>query len=152
MIDVNELVAALHKACPSAPLTVRAMPVAEHVVLLPAACLRDAVGVLLDPFAIYHLSAITGQDVEGQIELLYHFWCGGGITLHVTLPRDPARIDSIVDLVPGASFYEREVAEMLGVTFAGHPDPRPLLLPEDWVGEPPLRREFTFPEAREGEA
>jgi NADH:ubiquinone oxidoreductase subunit C len=151
MIDVNEFVTALRRACPSAPLEARAMPVAEHVISLPAACLREAVGVLLDPFAIYHLSAITGQDVEGQIELLYHFWQGSGLTLYVTLPHDWAHIDSIVDLIPGVSFYEREAAEMLGVTFVGHPDPRPLLLPEDWEGDPPLRREFAFPEEREGE-
>jgi NADH:ubiquinone oxidoreductase subunit C len=137
MIEVDRIVAALRRACPSAPLEVRAMPVAEHVISLPAACLRDA--------------AITGQDVEGQIELLYHFWHGGGLTLHVTLPRDWAHIDSIVDLIPGASFYEREAAEMLDVTFVGHPDPRPLLLPEDWEGDPPLRREFVLPEEREGE-
>jgi NADH:ubiquinone oxidoreductase subunit C len=41
---------------------------------------------------------------------------------------------------------------MLGVTFLGHPNPQPLLLPEDWEGDPPLRREFALPEERqEGE-
>jgi NADH-quinone oxidoreductase subunit C len=34
------------------------------------------------------------------------------------------------------------VAEMLGVTFEGHPDPRPLLLPDDWEGGAPLRQDF----------
>ena len=55
-----------------------------------------------------------------------------------------ARIASVTDLIPGASFYEREIGEMLHLTFDGHPDPRPLLLPDDWNGDAPLRREFSL--------
>jgi NADH-quinone oxidoreductase subunit C len=62
------------------------------------------------------------------------------------MPCDDARIASITDLVPGASFYEREVSEMLHVTFEGHPDPRPMLLPDDWNGDAPLRRGAPPPE------
>ena len=40
------------------------------------------------------------------------------------------------------AFYEREVAEMLGVTFDGHPDPGLFLLPDDWEGGAPLRKDY----------
>ena len=42
---------------------------------------------------------------------------------------------------PSAAWYERETHELFGIDFAGHSDLRPLLLPEDWKGTPPLRRD-----------
>jgi NADH:ubiquinone oxidoreductase subunit C len=118
-------------------------PVDEVFVVLPAARLHQAVAVLIDRFDVYHLSTITAQDIDGEIELLYHFWHSGGLTLRTSVPRGDAHIASLTDLIPGAAFYEREVSEMLHVTFDGHPDPRPLLLPDDWNGEAPLRSEFS---------
>ncbi len=50
-------------------------------------------------------------------------------------------IDSVVAVWPGASWHERETAEMFGITFTGHPDPRKLLLPENWSVYP-LRKDF----------
>jgi len=58
----------------------------------------------------------------------------------VALPREGARVRTLTETIPGADFYEREVGEMLGVTFEGHPGPEHLLLPEDWESEPPLRK------------
>jgi NADH-quinone oxidoreductase subunit C len=50
-------------------------------------------------------------------------------------------IKSVVDLWPTADWHERETAEMFGLTFLNHPDPRKLLLPEDW-NVFPLRKDF----------
>lgn len=50
-------------------------------------------------------------------------------------------IDSVVEVWPTASWHERETAEMFGIIFKGHPDPRKLLLPEDWRVYP-LRKDF----------
>jgi NADH-quinone oxidoreductase subunit C len=54
----------------------------------------------------------------------------------------PASIDSVVNLWPTAEWHERETAEMFGVVFNGHPDPRKLLLPENWSIHP-LRKDFS---------
>jgi NADH-quinone oxidoreductase subunit C len=54
------------------------------------------------------------------------------------LVRAPAPVASLVDLFPSAEWHERETAEMFGVVFEGHPDPRPLLLPQP---SGPLRKQ-----------
>ncbi len=59
-------------------------------------------------------------------------------------PAD-ATIPSVTDIVPGANWAEREVRDVIGVTPVGHPDPRRLVLPDDWPdGVYPLRRDFRY--------
>jgi NADH/F420H2 dehydrogenase subunit C len=55
--------------------------------------------------------------------------------------REDPTIDSITYLWPGASFAEREVYDMFGINFEGHPDLTRILMPDDWVGHP-LRKDF----------
>jgi NADH-quinone oxidoreductase subunit C len=63
------------------------------------------------------------------------------LNVRTRLGIDAPRVRSIVDLWPGASFQEREVYDMFGVAFDGHPDLRRILMPEDYVGHP-QRRDF----------
>jgi NADH-quinone oxidoreductase subunit C len=63
------------------------------------------------------------------------------ITVKARVSIDVARIDSVTDLFPGAEFPEREVYDMFGVVFDGHPDLRRILMPEDYEGFP-QRRDF----------
>ncbi len=140
-METKALLEAFGEACPGYSFDAHTMPVDETVIEVPAACLDDVVDVLRTTFSIYHLSTITGQDRGTELELLYHFWHERGITLQVALPREGARVCTLTETIPGADFYEREVGEMLGVTFEGHPGPEHLLLPEDWESEPPLRKE-----------
>ncbi len=65
---------------------------------------------------------------------------------------DPAQlaIDSITGVIPGANWSEREVQDLLGIQVLGHPDPRRLILPDDWPdGSYPLRKDFKFNERPE---
>jgi NADH-quinone oxidoreductase subunit C len=63
------------------------------------------------------------------------------ITVKARLHTDAPRIESVVELFPGAEFPEREVFDMFGVVFDGHPDLRRILMPEDYEGYP-QRRDF----------
>jgi NADH:ubiquinone oxidoreductase subunit C len=94
-----------------------------------------------------YLVAITGVDLgvaAGEIEVLYHFCEGAAIvTLRLRTPRDAAVVPSVCSVIPSASFFEREVIEMLGVTVEGTPNTDHLFLPDEWPkGVYPLRKDF----------
>jgi Ni,Fe-hydrogenase III component G len=86
----------------------------------------------------------TGQDTGEGIEVMYHWALDGEdcvVTVLTTVPRDDAKLESIADFCPAAEWIEREMWELLGVEFHGHPDMRHLLLSDDWPeGDYPLRK------------
>ena len=96
---------------------------------------------LWEAHAPVHLSTITGLDTGEDIAIIYHFALEGvALNLRALVSKQEDRIDSITPVVPAAVLYEREVCDLLGVEFTGHPDPRRLILPEEWPeGDFPLR-------------
>ena len=119
------------------------------VVDVPAARWWAAVGAARDPGALAcdffdWLSAVDELD-EG-FTVVAHLWSSRrrhGLLLRARVPRANPVIESVVDLFPGAAWHERETFEMFGITFARHPDLRPLLLPPGFEGNP-LRKEFVL--------
>ena len=87
----------------------------------------------------YHLGSYTDPEYSKQV-----------LALATRAPReetpnpgnDSTKLPSLRDMFYSVEFHEREVFEMLGVYFEGHPDNRRLLLPEDWADLPPLRKDF----------
>ena len=67
------------------------------------------------------------------------------LVLLTEVPKAQLHLPSVAEVFPAADWHEREAAEMYGLVFDGHPDPRALLLPEDWEGFP-LRKDYVFPE------
>jgi NADH-quinone oxidoreductase subunit C len=104
---------------------------------------------LRDQLFFDSLVFVTGLDrpVQSQLELVYRLFSYEtkiSVVLRVLLPRDAARVDTASDIYRTAEWHERETAEMFGIEFAGHPDPRKLLLPDDLEGHP-LRKDFSHP-------
>lgn len=92
----------------------------------------------------WHLATMTGQDLGDQIEVLYHFNAEEppAVTIKAAVPKDDPRIASITPEIPAATMYEREIFDLLGVQFEGHPRLERLVLPDDWPdGVYPLRLE-----------
>ena len=114
--------------------------------------LKDAVKAIVRAQWGY-FSALTGLDqppaeegaTEGTIEALYHF-CRGPVVLSIrtSVPYSNPVIESICDVIPSATLYERELMEMFGVVMPGTPSTDRLLLADDWPeGVYPLRKSFT---------
>lgn len=71
------------------------------------------------------------------------------LAIKAFLPKSAARMPTVSAVYRTAQWHERECAEMYGITFVGHPDPRNILLPDDWVGFP-LRKDYEFPKEYHG--
>jgi NADH-quinone oxidoreductase subunit C len=63
------------------------------------------------------------------------------IRLRVLVDGDSPTVDSITPVWPGANFYEREVFDLFGVRFEGHPNLRRILMPDEWQGHP-MRKDY----------
>jgi NADH-quinone oxidoreductase subunit C len=91
---------------------------------------------------------------EPHTELVYHLWSTASrvsLVLKVKLPRwkdgvagQLPEVASVTGVWRGANWHEREVYDLSGVWFAGHPDMRRILCPDDWVGHP-LRKDYEMP-------
>lgn len=75
---------------------------------------------------------------------LFSFAHGHRLVLKIDIPRDSAVIPTVSHIWQNADWNEREVFDLLGVNFIGHPDLRRLLMPEDWEGAP-LRKDYSHP-------
>ena len=97
-----------------------------------------------------HLASVEGVDwiKDNKIEVVYHAESyeedlrGKLLEIRVMLPRENPHIASVVDVWPNAILLERETWDLMGVEFDGHPDLRRILMPPDWDGPPPLRKDF----------
>ena len=103
-----------------------------------------------DPdLAFDYLSDLTAVDRLGlgepgpRFEVVYHLYSVSRrhrLRLKVRA-GDGEPVPTVTAVWEGANWFEREVFDLFGVPFAGHPDPRRILMPDDWVGHP-LRKDF----------
>lgn len=95
----------------------------------------------------FFLEAVSGVDwiKEDQMEVIYDFSIVAEETCRVVvrtrIPRAEPVVPTISGIYPGANWHERETHEFYGITFEGHPNLVPLLLPED-ADFHPLRKDF----------
>jgi NADH-quinone oxidoreductase subunit C len=88
----------------------------------------------------------SGVDTRFNIEILYHFTIERLqllISIRVKLDKDKPEINSVAPIVKGAEWIEREMHELIGINFIGHPNLKRLLLPDEWPeGVYPLRQDY----------
>jgi len=121
----------------------------ELTVEIPREHLRDACEFLAaDPALKFaFLSDVTGVDrspIEPRFEVNYHLVSiehRERLRVKVRASSDAPNVPSVVAVWPTANWHEREVFDLLGVRFEGHPDLRRILMPEDWEGHP-LRKDY----------
>jgi NADH-quinone oxidoreductase subunit C len=115
----------------------------DRLLEVATACREDA------DLAFDCLSNLSGVDwpKEGHIQVVYHLFSYRHrhlVVLKVNAMRDDPVLPSLAGVWSHANWQEREVFDLLGVRFTGHPDLRRILMPEDWPGHP-LRKDFVEP-------
>src|SRR5512146_462488 len=111
--------------------------------------LVEVATALRDEFGYDLLSSVTGVDYfPNTMEVVYQAYKttgGPGIFFKVQVPRvDPMEIPSVTPIWPGADFQEREIWDLYGIKFAGHPDLRRILMWEGFEGHP-MRKDWQEP-------
>jgi NADH-quinone oxidoreductase subunit C len=87
----------------------------------------------------------SGVDRKEYCEVVYHVYSlqtRQYLGLKVKVPYEEPHVETVTKLWPGMDWHEREIYDLLGVIFDGHPDLRRILLPDDWEGHP-LRKSYT---------
>jgi len=95
------------------------------------------------------LSCLTGMDYAADALMaivvdLFSTTHKHRFAVKVYAPRKAPTFPTVSHLWKTANWHEREAADLLGMTFSGHPNPRRILLADDWVGHP-LRKDYIFP-------
>nr|MDO8063207.1 NADH-quinone oxidoreductase subunit C [Candidatus Freyrarchaeum guaymaensis] len=121
-----------------------------HIKVNPGAH-RKAIEFMRDKWDVWHVSTITGIDLGEKIEVIFHMWKfkepQTAILVRTEVPKSEPKLETVTDIVPASNFYEREVHDLLGVVFEGHPNLERIVLPDDWPeGVYPLRKDWQPPE------
>jgi NADH-quinone oxidoreductase subunit C len=122
---------------------------------------HDVAEFIRDELNYDHVESVSGVDYpqDKEIEVVYHIGSYSDSSLEKQVlvlatraqreenpipGKDATKLPTLRDIFYSVEFHEREVFEMFGVYFTGHPDNRRLLLPEDWADLPPLRKDFAI--------
>ena len=145
-VDLEAIEAQLNEAFPEA--------VADRDgdwLVVEADQLQEVATHLRDEMGFDYLTHLSASDYPDRIEVVYNLYStrpdqqGPGIPLKVRLPdRNNPRLPSVTNIWAGANFQEREVWDMFGVRFEGHPNLKRILLWEGFEGHP-LRKDWHEP-------
>jgi NADH-quinone oxidoreductase subunit C len=121
----------------------------ELTLVVPAGRLRRTMGYLqtepgLEFNFLSDISVVDRLPAEPRFELNYHLVSLPNrqrLRLRVWLSGADPTVDSMTPVYPTADWHEREIFDLFGVRFEGHPDLRRILLPDDWEGYP-LRKDY----------
>src|ERR1700758_2259393 len=119
----------------------------ETTYTIAANDLREIAQLCRDELSFDYLLDITSIDNFGEeprFEIVYHLYsmpCGVRLRLKLKIPEEGEPVDTVSDIWPTANWHEREIYDMMGIKFNGHPDLRRILM---WDGYPffPLRKDF----------
>ena len=121
----------------------------ELTIVVPSAAIRDVCALLRDDRELQYnfLSDITCVDwypSEPRFEVVYSLLSIARkrrLRLKARLPGDTPSLPSLISVWPACNYFEREIFDLFGVRFEGHPYLRRIMMPEDWKGHP-LRKDY----------
>jgi NADH-quinone oxidoreductase subunit C len=98
-----------------------------------------------DGFAsLADITCVDWHPTEPRFEVVYHLLSMSKkerVRLKVKLDSSDPVVDSLTSVWPGANYFEREIFDLFGIRFSGHPYQKRILMPEEWEGHP-LRKDY----------
>src|SRR5262245_12552147 len=148
-MDPTALLQLLQEAVPSARLESAATIDLQPTIYVDRDSVPDVLRGLRDHADLRfnflaELTAVDNWPREPRFEVVYLLVSLDRrlrLRLKVRLHGTDAHLSTVTQIWPGANWLEREVWDLFGIVFDGHPDPRRLLMPEDWEGYP-LRKDY----------
>jgi len=153
-MHATDIAAVLNRVLPGVTYETPEAP-DQPVLIVPAEGLVETIRALRDTpelnFAfLAEMTAVDWWPTEPRFEVVYHFANIGvadfptkgmsgqarRLRLKVRRAGSEAHLPTIVGIFPNANWYEREVYDLFGIIFDGHPDLRRILMPDDWEGHP----------------
>jgi NADH-quinone oxidoreductase subunit C len=131
----------------STELEVRVSDHFEDVVIEVAPDKLEQLGRELLAIGFDRLGMVTAVDYGEQFEMVYRVTSrslSSSAFVKTRIPRTEPSIATLCDVWPAANWQEREVFDLFGIDFVGHPDMRRILLPAEWPGWP-LRKDYDDP-------
>jgi NADH-quinone oxidoreductase subunit C len=178
-VDLENILSSLKAALPSARISLHLNPgpAAQHSLLVDGDCLVEICLYLRDELDFDFLSNVTGVDwpdpakvklvatcdsaeekeSAGFLEVIYHLYSTrkrvGPLVLRARTKnrKDEVSIHSVVSVYRSAEFQEREIFDLYGVDFKGHPDLRRILMWDKFVDHP-MRKDYVAPDDYEYES
>lgn len=96
-------------------------------------------------YGMNHLANLTAVDYGTSFEVVYHLYAipdnGLKLAVKTNITRETAELSTVYPVYPTADWQEREVFDLMGIRFNGHPNLERILLPDDFTGHP-LRKDF----------
>lgn len=136
----------LQERFPGLDMTEAKTAIRRVYVSVPEETFLDALRFAAEDMGFNHLCTITGLDTGEGYEFLYHVANGEGIVLTLkyrTRGGNGVEIPTVLPIYAGATFYERELEGLLGVTVVGLPQGRQYPLPDNWPkGQYPMRKDW----------
>ena len=143
-MDKNDIITTIQTQLGDSVLAIQHKSGQRVYIDISPQALEVATRLMLDEFGA-RLQTATGADRRDGIEVMYHWALDAAacvITLRILLDHLSPELNSIALICPAAEWIEREMWELLGLQFNGHPDMRHLLLADDWPeGKFPMRRD-----------
>src|SRR5690349_20991412 len=153
-MQATDIAAVLNRVLPGVTYETPAA-VDQAVLIVPREGLVETIRALRDTpelnFSfLAEMTAVDWWPAEPRFEVVYHFANVGvadfpakgmsgtpnRLRVKVRLAGSDAHLPTLVTLFPNANWYEREVYDLFGILFDGHPDLRRILMPDDWEGHP----------------
>ena len=148
---VEQAVATIRERLPEAIVEDTTMKSGWRMIIVKREHLLDVLKLAkeeLEFYALYDITAADYLEIEPYFHVIYVLHSPTQLVklvVKVKLERENPVLPSATALWPGANWFERELFDLFGIKFEGHPNLKRLLLPDEWIGHP-LRKDYPLTE------